>query len=116
MKVLDVIRVHEVLALKGAELEPARTEDVRPVYTAQRFHVFDRPSDMSIADKYAWYLPANFNQGGFNLVHVEREKKMLHFTFFQVTRSARHTRKYRFMTEFSTRSWASPRTRGLGRP
>jgi hypothetical protein len=53
-----------------------------------------------VADEYAWYLPANFNQGGFDLVHVEREKKTLHFTFFQVTRSARHTRKYRFMTEF----------------
>ena len=104
MEVIEAVRTDRILSLKGKVLEPVVEGGVRDSFAARRIRVFDHPRRMrTTTEKPAWYLPANFNQGGYDLVHVEAEekkKKTLHFTFFQVTRSARHTRKYKYMTEF----------------
>ena len=48
-------------------------------------------------------------------MHVGRDEKTHHFTFFQVTRSARHTRKYKYMTEFINPFLGAERNTGPGK-
>ncbi len=103
MEVLEAVRQYRLLLLRGHQLEPSRSATGLQEFRAKRLKVFDHPrenQDSLQGDAEMWFVPVNFNQGGYDLVHVKVHKSTLLFTFFQVTRSERHSRKYRFFAEF----------------